>query len=215
MRTTGTLIHEHKLESSCLFLLLLVLLAFCGASRVRAGDASTAVAAGTNAMATATNAPAPPQQPDSVAYPPGANAGNEQDFTWPVPAKTMENLGMTNAPTPLYSKPTMDEMIQNEAHNKVSINIVWTLVTGFLVMFMQAGFALVETGLCRAKSAAHVMSTNFMIYGLGMLGFWICGFAIMFGGFGVAPGAIGSQPSLGQGITLLNKEITLPIFGKP
>jgi Amt family ammonium transporter len=66
---------------------------------------------------------------------------------------------------------------------------------------VQAEFALVETGLCRAKSAAHVMSTNFMIYALGMLGFWICGFAIMCGAFGVAPGAIGSQPSLGQGIS--------------
>jgi ammonia channel protein AmtB len=80
---------------------------------------------------------------------------------------------------------------------------------------MQAGFALVETGLCRAKSAAHVMSTNFMIYGLGMLGFWICGFAIMFGGVGVGPGAIGAQPTLGHGILLLNKEFTVPIFGKP
>src|SRR5713226_233187 len=109
MRTAETFIHEHKLERSCVFLLLFVLLALCGVSWVRAGDASTAAAAGTNAMATmtnamaaATNAPAPPQQPDSVAYPPGANAGNEQDFTWPVPAKTMDNLGMTNAPTPLY-----------------------------------------------------------------------------------------------------------------
>src|SRR5258708_16360811 len=82
-------------------------------------------------------------------------------------------------------------------------------------MFMQGGFALVETGLCRAKSAAHVMSTNFMTYGLGMLGFWICGCAIMFGGFGVAPGAIGAQPTLGQGITLLNTEVTIPFLGKP
>ncbi len=92
---------------------------------------------------------------------------------------------------------------------------MWTLVTGFLVMFMQAGFALVETGLCRAKNAAHVMATNFMIYGLGMLGFWICGFAIMFGGFGAATGAIGSQPSLGQGMMLLNNEFTVTLFGKP
>src|SRR5207253_2108424 len=131
------------------------------------------------------------------------------DLQWPVPADS----ATVNADG--KGKITPDEIVQNIAHNKISINIAWTLVTGFLVMFMQAGFALVETGLCRAKSAAHVMATNFMIYGLGMLGFWICGFAIMFGGFGVAPGAIGSQPTLGQGITLLNKEITLPIFGKP
>ena len=66
-------------------------------------------------------------------------------------------------------------------------------------MFMQAGFALVETGLCRAKSAAHVMATNFMIYGLGMLGFWVCGFAFMFGNYANGPAPIGWQPSLGTG----------------
>ena len=69
-------------------------------------------------------------------------------------------------------------------HNRVAINFMWTLVTGFLVMFMQAGFALVETGLCRAKNASHTMSMNFMIYPMGMLGFYLCGFAFMFGGLG-------------------------------
>jgi Amt family ammonium transporter len=52
-------------------------------------------------------------------------------------------------------------------------------------MFMQAGFALVETGLCRAKNAGHTMAMNFMIYGLGMLGYFICGFAFQFGGVGL------------------------------
>ena len=166
------------------------------------------------AAVAATNAPPPaPQQPDSLGT--VANNGNEQDLTWPVPAATMTNLGMTNAPATLYAKPTQDELILNVAHNKVSINIMWTLVTGFLVMFMQAGFALVETGLCRAKSAAHVMTMNFMIYALGMLGFYICGFALMFGGYAVGPAAIGWRPSLGQGLQLLNKEFTVTLFGHP
>ena len=43
-------------------------------------------------------------------------------------------------------------------HNKIAINFVWTLLAGFLVMFMQAGFAMVETGFTRAKNAAHTMS---------------------------------------------------------
>src|SRR5262249_29310678 len=59
---------------------------------------------------------------------------------------------------------------------KMGMNIFWTLVTGFLVMFMQAGFALLETGLTRAKNAAHTMAMNIGIYGIGMMGFWICGF---------------------------------------
>ena len=83
----------------------------------------------------------------------------------------------------------------------VAMNIVWTLLTGFLVMFMQAGFAMVEAGFCRAKNAAHVIMTNFMIYPIGMLGFWICGFALMFGS--VAASKIGGPASLG-GLGVLN-----------
>src|SRR6266550_640913 len=54
----------------------------------------------------------------------------------------------------------------------VSINFVWTLMTGFLVMFMQAGFAMVETGFTRAKNAAHTFGMNFMVYGIAMLAYW-------------------------------------------
>ena len=51
-------------------------------------------------------------------------------------------------------------------------------------MFMQAGFAIVETGLCRAKNANHTMMMNFMVYGVGMLAYWLIGFAIQMGGVG-------------------------------
>jgi len=49
-------------------------------------------------------------------------------------------------------------------------------------MLMQGGFALVTTGLCRAKNAGQIVAMNFMIYPLTVLGFWVCGFALMFGG---------------------------------
>jgi len=83
-----------------------------------------------------------------------------------------------------------------DGHNKIAINIMWTLIAGFLVMFMQAGFALVETGFTQKKNVAHTMGMNFLVYGLGMFGFWVCGFALMFGGalnvatLGGAPGVI-------------------------
>jgi Amt family ammonium transporter len=51
-----------------------------------------------------------------------------------------------------------------------------TLVAAFLVVFMQTGFAMIETGLCRAKNAAHTMSMNLMIFALSALGFWAYGF---------------------------------------
>jgi hypothetical protein len=55
---------------------------------------------------------------------------------------------------------------------QVALNIVWTLLCGFLVMFMQAGFALVESGLTRAKSIAHTIGMNFLVYAIGIVGFW-------------------------------------------
>ncbi len=106
-------------------------------------------------------------------------------------------------------EPLAMQMADTIGHNKIAINFMWTLVTGFLVMFMQAGFALVETGLTRAKNVAHTMTMNMMIYPLGMLGFYVCGFALMFGGVG-APGA----GSLGT-CTSLSHEWTWNIFGKP
>jgi Amt family ammonium transporter len=103
-------------------------------------------------------------------------------------------------------KPVLEEIAEAVGHNKISINIVWTLITGYLVMFMQLGFALVETGFTRAKNAAHTMLMNFIVYVIGMLGFWICGFAFMFGG-------IGQVSALGM-VANLNNELTIHLFGK-
>src|SRR5437870_3943733 len=103
-------------------------------------------------------------------------------------------------------QPTPEEILKEVGHSKVAINMVWTLITGFLVMFMQAGFAMVETGLTRAKNVAHTMAMNFMIYPLGMLAFYVAGFAIMFGGLG----AIGTM----GGYAGLSKEISITLFGK-
>ena len=69
------------------------------------------------------------------------------------------------------------------------VNLLWIVIGAVLVIFMQAGFALVETGFCRAKHAAHVVSTNFAIFGLGFVGFFLVGFTFMFGGYSyVLPG---------------------------
>jgi Amt family ammonium transporter len=92
-----------------------------------------------------------------------------------------------------------------DGHNKISINFVWLLIGGFLVFFMQAGFALVETGLTRAKNVAHTMAMNLFIYPAGALGFFVCGFAIMFGGMG-ALGTLG-------GFDGLNHEVSIQLFG--
>lgn len=102
--------------------------------------------------------------------------------------------------------PTLAEVAAQAGHNKIAINFVWTLIAGFMVMFMQAGFAMVESGMTRAKNAAHTMAMNFMIYPLGMLGFYVCGFAFMFGG-------LGPMGTLG-GSAVLDHELTINVFGK-
>ena len=63
-----------------------------------------------------------------------------------------------------------------------SMDAIWVLIAGFLVFFMQAGFALVETGFTRKKNAAHTMLMNMMVFCIGAIGYWICGFAFQFGG---------------------------------
>jgi Amt family ammonium transporter len=71
----------------------------------------------------------------------------------------------------------------------IEVNLLWIVIGAVLVIFMQAGFALVETGFCRAKHAAHVISTNFAVFGLGFVGFFFVGYAFMFGGYSyVLPG---------------------------
>jgi len=101
---------------------------------------------------------------------------------------------------------TLADVVNQVGQNRVAINFVWTLVAGFLVMFMQAGFALVETGLCRAKNANHTMMMNFMVYGFGLFAYWVMGFAIQQGGSA-------GITNLG-GVNPLNNEFKLSLFGK-
>jgi Amt family ammonium transporter len=107
---------------------------------------------------------------------------------------------------------TLSDLANQVGQNKVAVNFVWTLVTGFLVMFMQAGFALVETGLTRAKNANHTMMMNFMVYGLGLFAYWVCGFAIQMGGVGAVGNLGGTAPLSGEyALTLFGK--SWPLFG--
>ncbi len=97
--------------------------------------------------------------------------------------------------------PSITELSKQIGDTQTALNLVWTLVAGFLVMLMQAGFALVETGLTRAKSAAHTMGMNFLVYSLGIIGFWTVGFALQMGGVG-AMGTFGGDATLSSEFTI-------------
>jgi len=102
--------------------------------------------------------------------------------------------GIANVPAQVAGKPTLEEIGAAVGQTRVALNFVWVLVAGFLVMFMQAGFALAETGFTRARNAAHTMMMNFMVYALGILGFWVAGFALQMGGSGAVMGAFLTVP---------------------
>jgi Amt family ammonium transporter len=98
----------------------------------------------------------------------------------------------TDAPATTASEPAADAATAEPAptaeRNAEAIKLVqshadfvWTLVAAFLVFLMQAGFALVETGLTRAKNAVNICMKNLMDFSVGSLAFWLVGFGLMFG----------------------------------
>ncbi len=70
-----------------------------------------------------------------------------------------------------------------------ALDILWILIAGVLVFFMQAGFALVEAGFTRAKNVGNIIMKNFMDFAFGSLLFWIIGYSVMYGGEGAFYGA--------------------------
>ncbi|MGE0448783.1 MAG: ammonium transporter, partial [Vicinamibacterales bacterium] len=114
------------------------------------------------------------------------------------------------SPPPAEQGPTPDApavAAGASASNTIAINVTWTLMAGFLVMFMQAGFAMLETGFTRAKNVAHTMAMNLSVYAVGMLGYWTCGYALQMGGVG-PPAALGGVGGAGR-------ELTIELFGRP
>jgi ammonium transporter, Amt family len=87
-----------------------------------------------------------------------------------------------------------------------SLNTAWVLIAGFLVMLMQLGFAMLETGFTRAKNAVNTMAMNLFIYPVGLLGFWLIGYGLMIGG-------ISQWPTLGV-FAMPHRELTVTLGGR-
>jgi ammonium transporter, Amt family len=100
------------------------------------------------------------------------------------------------AQEPAADAATLTQSVQKvaESANSVttSLNVLWVFLGGVLVFFMQAGFALVETGFTRAKNVAHTMMMNMMVFCIGAIGYWLTGFALQFGAVNFTWPSIGS-----------------------
>jgi Amt family ammonium transporter len=92
-------------------------------------------------------------------------------------ATEVEAAAAEPAPEPAPELATAESVALVQTH----ADYVWTLVAAFLVFLMQGGFALVETGLTRAKNAVNICMKNLMDFSIGSLAYWLIGFGVMFG----------------------------------
>lgn len=112
--------------------------------------------------------------------------------------------------------PAVEDIAASTSDATLGVNMMWLLIAGFLVFFMQAGFALVETGFTRNKNVAHTMMMNMMVFCVGAIGYWLTGFAFQFGGVNMTfPAVNGLDPwnfspvTLGDWTGLLDKGLML------
>ncbi len=106
----------------------------------------------------------------------------------------------------------LDKLVASSSDLRVGIDTVWVLVTAMLVFFMNAGFALVESGLCRAKNATNILAKNFIVFAASTVSFWVVGWGLMFGdgnGFMGLHGLLfvsgaDNSPALGEAYAAMN-----------
>src|SRR5712692_2051310 len=117
----------------------------------------------------------------------GLKTGAASDF---LGSSTGGN-GATNVPV---SQVGINQLANESGHLHVAVNFVWLLITGFLVLFMQVGFAFLVTGLTRAKNAGHMMMMNLSSFVIALLVYYAVGFAFQFGGVSPVANLGGASP---------------------
>src|SRR5713226_8202905 len=117
----------------------------------------------------------------------GLKTGAASDF---LGSSTGGN-GATNVPV---SQVGINQLANESGHLHVAVNFVWLLVTGFLVLFMQVGFAFLVTGLTRAKNAGHMMMMNIAAFAVALIAYYAVGFAFQFGGVAPIANLGGARP---------------------
>jgi Amt family ammonium transporter len=102
----------------------------------------------------------------------------------PVQASPAMAQAVVSAPAaaPASSAPVTQKALDDlKSSMQVGVDTAWVLFTAFLVFFMNLGFAMVESGLCRAKNATNILAKNFIVFAIASASFWIIGWGLMFG----------------------------------
>src|SRR5689334_21550481 len=101
------------------------------------------------------------------------------------------------------AEPTLEVVARQIGETQAALTVVWTVAAAILVLLMQVGFAMLETGLTRAKNAAHTMGMNLLVFALGAASFFLVGFGLQMGGSVAGFGAAAA----------LNQEFTFRLAG--
>ncbi len=157
-------------------------------------------------QATAAQAPGPQPDPAGIATGDKANAidgaGNAFVVAEPTDKKAPDYAEKKKQydeyKDQAAKEPLAVKLADTVGHVRIAGNFSWTLLTGYLVLFMQAGFALLTCGLVRRKNAAHLMMLNFAAYVFAFLAYYVCGYAFQFGAVAInaAPTNLGGTPTL-------------------
>jgi Amt family ammonium transporter len=181
-------------------------LAGCRSRACLAGVTLTLLLLGALHPLTALAATDPPPDPAGIATGDKTNvidgAGNA--FVVPEPTDTKDpdyaakKKAYDEFQAQAAKEPLTMKLADTVGHVRIGTNVAWTLNTGYLVLFMQAGFALLTCGLVRRKNAAHLMMLNFAAYVFAFLAYWAVGYAFQFGAVAAnaAPANIGGAPTL-------------------
>ena len=100
----------------------------------------------------------------------------------PAPAvAAVEPAGGAGVPAAVAGPVFTQEMADAISNQKVAMDTIWVMIAGFLVFFMNLGFALVESGFARAKNCVNILFKNFVVFAVSSLAFYVIGFGLMFG----------------------------------
>ncbi len=152
----------------------------------------------------------PPPQPDPAGIATGDKStavdggGNSFVVSEPTDKKAPDyeknKKAFDDYTTQAAKEPLAVKLADTVGHVRVATNFAWTLNTGYLVLFMQAGFALLTCGLVRKKNAGHLMMLNFAAYVFAFLAYYAVGYAFQFGAVAInaAPTNLGGLPTMNQ-----------------
>lgn len=129
-----------------------------------------------------------------------------------APATEAVPTAATASATPAAPEDPLAKLASGSSDLRVAIDTVWVLVCAFLVFWMNAGFAMVESGLCRAKNCVNILAKNFIVFAVATISYWIIGWGLMFGDGTAYVGTKGlfflagadNSPALGEAYAALN-----------